>query len=478
MAEFYLWTREVTYLVTLLFAFCVLSQSLATLASFYRYSRNRVRNTETLLELFILCYVFVCSLLHGQTREAYGINILAPTGYGNSRIIIFTLIAVLAIAAIVQIRKMWPLLTIAAASLTLPLSEELAGNVFAYIYIVMILFWLIRSILISFWRYREIRTGISELSIKHSIDALNTGVLFCDQDGFILLANTRMQRLMITITGKIQRNGRQFYSLLTLGEIDSACGIKWVEGQIVISLPDSSAWKINITDLTIKRKKYKQITATDISEQWKLTVELQSQNEELKKRQDELNRIITNLNFLSRERVTQKAKMRAHDILGERLTLLLSTLRSERTPDYALLRTLSQGLIDDLRSAENSPSPQDELTVMKQTFESIGVEILFDGNLPEEGSKGQLVADIAREAITNAVRHGFATQVYIHMDESDGGFHLRITDNGHSSYESIREGGGISGMREKVKPFGGAFNVAAHPRFALTVDLPRGENNA
>ena len=64
------------------------------------------------------------------------------------------------------------------------------------------------------------------------------------------------------------------------------------------------------------------------------------------------------------------------------------------------------------------------------------------------------------------------------MDESDGIFHLRITDNGHSTSKLVKEGGGISGMREKMKPFGVVLHVAAYPRFVLSIDLPGGDKIA
>ena len=315
------------------------------------------------------------------------------------------------------------------------------------------------------------RTNISALSVKNAIDSLNTGVVFYEDDGFILLANTRMQQLMEDIAGKVPRNGRRFYELLTLGKIAPCCQIIWFEGQNVILLPDDSAWKFTKTELTIKRKKYTQLTATDVSERWKLTAELQLQNEALMRQQERLHEAIANLYILSREKETQRAKMRTHDILGEWLTLMQRALRREQTPDYALLSSLSQGLIDELKAVHSDPAPQDELDILKQTFESIGVEIVVDGNLPEENEKGQLFVDIAREAVTNAVRHGLATQAHIHMDNANGDFHLRITDNGHPP-ESLKEGGGIGGMRKKVEPFGGELHIAIQPRFVLTVDIP------
>ena len=478
MAEFYSWPQAGCSMVTFCIALGVLAQTLAVVMSFYRQRRSRKHILEGVFELSILAQILVCSLLFGQVMQSYPVLLIAPTGYGVSRLIAFAALVLMAAAVIFGTRRLWPLLIIAVAGTTLPMLEPLMGNAFAYLYLLSMLFFLGRSVYVGLSRFREIKTSISALSVKNAIDSLNTGIMFCEDDGFILLCNTRMNRLMSALTGKIQRNGRRFYELFTQGKINPDCETTWLEGQSVCLLPDGSAWMFTITELNIKKRKYMQLTATDISERWRLTAELQSQNEQLKQRGNELNETIANLHILSHERETQRAKMRAHDILAERLTVMLRAARSASAPDYATLRLLSRGLLDKLKDVQSAPSPQEELAILKQTFEPIGVEVHIDGQLPEDGAKARLVTDIAREAVTNAVRHALATNVFIHMDRFGGGLHLRITDNGiPPSGSEIKEGGGLGGMREKLKPLGGALYVAVQPRFMLSVDLPGGDED-
>jgi len=231
-----------------------------------------------------------------------------------------------------------------------------------------------------------------------------------------------------------------------------------------------------MTELPIRKKKYIQLTATEISEQWKLMSELHRQNDTLLKRQGELNETIANLHILSRERETQRAKMRVHDILGKHLSVLQGAILGNKTPDYPLLRSLSQGLIDDLKTSDKDPEPQVELYTMQQIFQTVGVEIVVTGSLPEDHEKAQLVIDIVREAVNNAVRHGLATRVIVSIEDSDNGISLEITDNGYPPLV-IKEGGGISGMRSKVEPFNGELHIVVDPQFVLSVDLPGGKSN-
>jgi len=102
------------------------------------------------------------------------------------------------------------------------------------------------------------------------------------------------------------------------------------------------------------------------------------------------------------------------------------------------------------------------------------VEIEFDGTLPADEAKSRLFVDISREAITNAVRHGFATKVFINADRMDSAYRLCVTDNGHPPSGQIEEGGGISGIRQKLKALGGSLAVNVMPAFTLTITLPVG----
>jgi hypothetical protein len=400
---------------------------------------------------------------------------IPQTDYVLSRVIIFMAVLLLSII-VMAISKKWLMpIVIVVASLTLPITEQLTGNAFAYLYVATGLFWLIRSIPISLLRYREIKSSLSVLSIKNAIDALRTGVMFFERDGFILLVNMQMQQLMTMITGKIERNGKHFFNKLTLGEIEPRCRIEQFENQSIIILQDNTAWMFTLTDLSIKGTTYFQLTATDITERWMLVAELQERNADLAKRQEKLQETIANLHILSRERETQNMKMRTHDLLSENLVLLRQAMRKEQTPDFALLRSLSEGLLNILKTTESPLSPHDELEILKQTFSTIGVEIVFDGKLPDDIAKGKLFVDIAREAITNAVRHGFATQVRINANCSENTYQLTITDNGRASSGEISEGEGIAGMKRRVLEWGGKLAFRTSPVFTLTVTIPAQE---
>ena len=479
MTEFYTWTLVDRSWVTLLLALCVISQTLAAVLSYYRHPHTRPHLLESLLEMFLLLHIIVLSLPMGQGQLSHNSGLIAPTAYVELRYIAAAAGIVLTSLVMANRKKAGPGLIIAAIVLTLPAMETTCGNAYAWLYITALLFWLSRSIYIGIIRYREIITQLSILSVKNAVDSLHTGVLFSDSDGFVALINAQMQRLMTEMIGRIHRNSHHFYELLVSGDLLPGCLKTEYEGQIVCLLPDETAWVFTRTEIPIQNKHYIQLTATDITRRWALTAELRQQEELLILRGEELREMIVGLQTLSQTRELQNAKLRAHDILGQRLTMLLHSVNSGQTLDYVLLRTQLQNLLDDLRSGQNTVSPQDKLDNLRRTFKTIGVELYLDGDLPEDDIRGVLLVDIISESVVNAVRHGFASQIFVQVDHSDGAWHLEITDNGnvHTPPHPLIEGGGIGGMRGKVEPRGGSLAVITHPRFILRVELPGGQKD-
>jgi signal transduction histidine kinase len=169
--------------------------------------------------------------------------------------------------------------------------------------------------------------------------------------------------------------------------------------------------------------------------------------------------------------------MRTHDILGQRLTVLLHTIQNDRDLDYELLTSLSKGLLDELKAEQRETRPYDELKSIQQIFAAIGVNIHFEGQLPDNARQACLFVDIIREGSTNAVRHGFATQINIKSQPIQNAFTLTINNNGYIPNVPIRPGSGIGIMRKKVNTLGGNLDINHFPLFTLSVILPGGDPN-
>jgi signal transduction histidine kinase len=101
------------------------------------------------------------------------------------------------------------------------------------------------------------------------------------------------------------------------------------------------------------------------------------------------------------------------------------------------------------------------------------------GTVSEELSDA--VYRIIQEALTNAYRHGNAdlVDVSVAWEQDRARILLRVSDNGTGA-ESIVQGNGLRGMRERVQQLGGEFawHSAANKGFNIGVVIPWGGRTA
>lgn len=475
MIEFFTFSSGARIFITFILGICVLTQTMTLVLNFYSHRLTTYRVFENLLEIAILGVILLYAILHGQVVNAYKNGFLVPTGFENIRILIFLVVLILVVVLSVLNRSFLPLSLIPTTIILLPIMENVIGYAYPWFFLAALIFFIARSIKICVSSFIEIATNISALSVINAIDTLHTGVLFSEKDGYTLLSNFQMQNLMFAITGRVFRNSLDFYDMLVSDQYESRYKKAELDKQIVYLLPDGDAWMFTKRDIFLRRKKYIHITAADVSEQWSLTAKLQDQNQELRYKSDKLKQTIANLHILSKQKEIENAKMRAHDILGQRLTVLLRTIQNEHDLDHDLLISLSKGIFDELKAEQSEASPYDQLKSIQNIFAAIGVDIRFDGQLPDNYAQAHLFVDIIREGSTNAVRHGLATQINIKVEAKENAPKLTITNNGHTTTDPIIPGSGIGVMKNKVNGQGGNLNIIQHPIFTLSVLLPGGE---
>lgn len=475
MINFFSFPLETHIWITFILGLGVISQTLALILNFYSERLDPRNLFKNLLEIAVLGEILLFSLLHGQIVNGLQTGFVIPAGYDRARVGFFMVTTVLTVVVYYLDQKLSSLSASFAAAVSLPIMESWLGSLFPWVFIGAIVFFLVRSLKIVIVSVAAIRINISALSVKRAIDTLHTGVLFSETDGSILLSNQQMQKLMITITGRIYRNGIRFYEELISDRHEANCKKTELDEQIVFLLPDDTAWMVTKTDVLVKNRKYLHLSIADITELWVLTERLQRQELTLREKSAELKETMKNLHVLSKKKEIEQAKMRAHDILGQRLSVLLRIIQTEKTLDFDLLTSLSKGLLAELKAEQTERKPYDEVNNIKQIFAAIGVNITFEGDFPPDQEQARLFVDIIREGSTNAVRHGFATAIDIKAESIDNNHNLTIKNNGHSNPTPITLGSGIRLMKKKVMAQGGTLEITQKPLFTLSVNLPGGE---
>ena len=118
-------------------------------------------------------------------------------------------------------------------------------------------------------------------------------------------------------------------------------------------------------------------------------------------------------------------------------------------------------LIRDLHHVARSLAPTGCETVVNVTAQA---QQAFDPREIED------LVFIAREAMSNAVRHGEATKVAIDLRQGRGGCSLTIQDNGSGfDPEAVRQGMGTVSMRSRAERLGGSLTAIGIPGMGATV---------
>ncbi|MFB9470222.1 sensor histidine kinase [Nonomuraea salmonea] len=170
---------------------------------------------------------------------------------------------------------------------------------------------------------------------------------------------------------------------------------------------------------------------------------------------------------------------------GVSLAMLLG--RARHTPDHERTAELveqayaeSRRLLDELRSVawRVYPTALDELglcAALEGAAERAGVPVTVHYGLSGRPATRIETAlyFVAREAITNAVKHAAARDILVVLDEDEQAVSVAISDDGRGGADP--SGGGLSGLARRVLALDGTFTVDSPPGgpTRVTATLPK-----
>lgn len=114
-----------------------------------------------------------------------------------------------------------------------------------------------------------------------------------------------------------------------------------------------------------------------------------------------------------------------------------------------------------------------ELTNIGIELEYSKVEwVLFD----HPGEISELVARTIIESLSNSIRHGKATKIWVHIHEQENVFKLIIRDNGigfsnRGNTDTHQVGIGFRSLEEMTREIGGRIQIKSAPYRGATIDL-------
>lgn len=316
---------------------------------------------------------------------------------------------------------------------------------------------------------------ITENSIKESTDDLPMGLCFGKKDGTPILVNRKMYMLSIIIMGTSFQNAKQFWEKISTGDLPE--GIVRVKGgeEPVLLLQNGSVWTFSKEYIKIDREKVVQLQAVDTTDLYNLKFELESKNESLKEMNERLQDYSENVTDLIREEEILATKVKIHADMGSALLATRYYLNNskDKAQAEALIKTWNYN-ISLLYNEANQETKEDVFQHLNEAAKAVGVTIEVDGKIPENNTKVErLIVAAGRECLTNTVRHGDGDKVMIQIRENKLFYHLEYTNNGAAPEESIKEGGGLMGLRKRVEDMGGNMQIISNPQFILLINIPK-----
>ncbi|MDO5062603.1 MAG: hypothetical protein Q4D77_05450 [Peptostreptococcaceae bacterium] len=424
---------------------------------------------EYILLINITVLATIPSMLNFIIRDGF----LPPTILEHERVITFVLMLGITILRLLVSRQLSPLLNLFFLIPMLPIFEKMMNEYFFVYYVFLMLYFLIRDIYFIQENYRAIRSNISVWSIKEALDSLHSGILFCHYDGSILLLNRQMKKLMIHFGHKLHNDGLGWFKDLEM--YTEKQEDLWLpnDDQMILNKEDKNYWHFSKEKIMIGSKVYWQITATDVTTQWNLVKELEEQDRVLRKKSMELNHMINNMFQIQKEQERNYLRGKLHDVLSQRITLFQRWMQSDELPTaeqiLQLINTLRHGF-----NAEVEEYSGDSLQTVIRHFEDIGIKVRLRGVLPPEPLFAGTFVLVVREATTNAVRHGLATEVFIDFEQNEKEYILKVRNDGIQNNKGIQYGNGLRIMEERMKAVGGSMSIELTTSFLLTAVIPKG----
>lgn len=420
-------------------------------------------------QIFILVYFLILLLINGHISsigfirfKRWKIGLM-----GFSHIILYYIVLVGLSTYLLELENMVEIN---------PFSNYLASLAF-WVYLTLIILGSILVILLLY-RMRVYKDNtITKAAIKESIDNLPAGLSLSFENSFVILSNWQIDRLCHILTGKDLQDGEVFWRTLVEGQLKEG-NHRWSQGpNPIISLADGRTWSFNRRLIQMANQSVVEIMAIDTTDLNKLRLQLEEDNENLRKMGLRLEQYLKNVMDIKGKEERLVAKMSIHDGLGY---ALLATRHFFMTREADIELGLEEDKILKLwkENIERLYGPDQienrtALASLISTAKLVGIKLFVRGDLPEEANKRDLILLAGGECLTNSVRHAKASELYIDIEEEGENFIASFTNNGLIPKRKVIEGGGLSSLRHKIQSSGGKMEVNHIPRFNLKLIIPK-----
>ncbi len=338
------------------------------------------------------------------------------------------------------------------------------------VYIMLNLIFIAFAVSSMYLLYKNSKNQIGPFSVKQALENLPTGIAFMTDDVELLLSNHIMHTLCKELTGKALQNAQMFWTDLNALQGDENCVIKGDKPTFV--LKNKKVWQFSKTMCVYNNTQYYEFKATDITELYRLSENTRSVNEKLIQQKQRLKNLADRIEENTESGVALNMKINFHDNFGNLLTLTKKALRENENTSEA--KTLVEywgnlnGVIKELSSDDRQSLSLEQVLLFA---ENLGCEIVLSGKLPKEEHNKTTVLLCMNEMLKNAYRHAGAKKLTVNIIDTSSEMNLSIQNETENKVAEIKEGGGLSGLRQRIEQTGGTMRMSCDDGVCMVVTL-------
>lgn len=319
------------------------------------------------------------------------------------------------------------------------------------------------------------KNRITRFSIKEGFDNLPSGLCFADPNGIIILCNRRMHELAQIFLGA---DLQHIFELRKALETPASSIFRI--SPMTYRLPDGTIVQFSEETLSAKdRTTFFQVMAIDITTLYETEHQLELENKLLMETNARAVKLYEELDKIVRDEENFAIKTRVHDEIG--MALMHTRRLLTESGSLAEMHTLAQdwgriaATLGAAESEEEIPEAVSEFTRLTEMLPGIGIRLKVQGDSPEDAGIANVISLSIRECAINAVRHAEGTELVVRIVPTPTILQVLITNNGQAPTGDIREGGGLSALRNRVEMAGGSMHIESSPAFCLELSFPRKE---
>ena len=197
---------------------------------------------------------------------------------------------------------------------------------------------------------------------------------------------------------------------------------------------------------------------------------------------------------MAEDKERKRISREIHDTLGHALTgisagidacIALIDIDPQKSKEQLLvISNVVRESIKDVRRSLYKLRPgaldqrtlKDGLIKMIEEFQSVShlnVDLYYEWeNVDFENTKEDIIFRIIQETMTNALRHGHASHIEIHLFDEEEKYMIIMQDNG-SGCKEIHYGYGLKQMHERVAILNGTIYFYSEEGFRTVVEIPK-----